>query len=64
MKESTCAKSAGKFLYMVRHSKVNKVIWLKSIEKIDILNFFHNFYEAEGMEFGYLFIFPKLNGTL
>ena len=25
--------------YKVRHSKVNKVIWLKSIEKIDILTF-------------------------
>ena len=41
----------GNALYKVRHSKVNKVIWLKLIEKMDILTFLDYIYVAKGLEF-------------
>ena len=41
----------GHLFYKVRHRKVNKVIWLKSIGKMDILNFLDYFHVPKGMAF-------------
>ena len=43
--------------YKVHHSKVNTEIWLKSIEKMDILTFLDYFHLAKGMEFWYQCLF-------
>ena len=45
--------------YKVRHSKVWKVIWLKSIEKMDILTIPDYFHVSEKLEFWYLYSLSK-----